>query len=502
SSLREEFSDSDATEKATSSPTLGSSTAKAKPRSEESMDSVEIESETPLPENRRANSPTEDNNFRLRCKKCGRKLRVNKSRAGQRIKCPKCENRISVPGHRDLSTDDAAPSPNEMSFTALARQLGAPPQQTNGDSDTEGAKAASPSKKSLSGRKYRKLTKVLEEKGLQSSQKLSERADALRELGQSGDSRAYEWLATDLDHNELQVRQAAAVGLGELGDPQAVPLFVALLDDRSMVMRKAALLGLGKTKDSRCVKPILLYGLNDPQMKFLASEAIMALGEVAVPALIELLEDQELGVVLEAIVLLGRIKDPRARRALMGVIDARQPLLQCHAIEALGQIGDTKSIGPLSRLLQSSNANVRASAAAALSKMASDKNVVAPLVQALDDPDEDVVVQAANGLGETGVKRAAEPLSKLLRSPHENVRVAAAQAMGALGDQRAVPHLMTLLDVDSQDVSLKVLTTLRAMKVPHISGELLKRLDSPNAKIRRRVVDALAPMGDGEVAEK
>lgn len=489
----------------TSSPSAGSLK-----KSDESMASVEIEDATPLPRNRESH-PTKDDPqsdiIRLRCKKCGRKLRVKSTRAGQRIDCPKCENKIFVPSRRDLKADSdqssarkRVVSDNELSFTALAKQLGSPAKSDPDTEATEGQQAAL--KRALSSRKYRKLTKVLEAEGLLPTEKLSQRADALRELGQSGDVRAYDWLVADLDHNELQIRQAAAVGLGDLGDPRSVPLLVSLLDDDSMVLRKAALLGLGKIKDPRSIKPLLLFGLNDPQMKFLASEAIIGMGQDAVQSLIELLDEQELGIVLEAIVLLGRIKDSRARRALMMVIDARQPLLQCHAIEALGQIGDPKSIGPLARLLKSPDANIRATAAGALSKMASNKNVVAPLVQALNDPDEDVVVQAATGLGETGVKRAAEPLSRLLHAPQENIRVAVAQAMGALGDQRAVPHLLALLDVDSQDLQLKVLSTLRTMKPPHISGELLKRLDHPNPVIRRRMIDVLAPIGDAEVAEQ
>lgn len=473
----------------------------------DTMASIEIETETPLPNNTSEKAASRSDVIRLVCKNCGRKLRVKKTRAGQRIKCPKCEQKIHIPSDRDRASDNQKSSPqslladDEISFKLLAKQLKTEEKKAKVSEETEKGKK-SKTKKGLSNRHYRKLMKPLEEKEVLPTDKIRLRTESLRELSSSGDPRAYDWLVADLEHNELPIRQAAIVGLGDFGDGRAVSLLVAVLDDDSMVLQKAALLSLGKLKDARAVKPLLLFGLSKPQMKFLASEAVVNLGEQAVQPLIELLDESDLGLVLEAIVLLGRLKNQRARRALTAVIDSRQPLLQCHAIEALGQLADPKSIGPLARLLESPDTNIRMTAAAALTRMASDKNIVAPLIKALKDPDDDVVVQAAKGLGESGVKRAAEPLSQLLRSPQEKIRVAAAQALGGLGDQRAVPHLLKLFEEESEDTQIKVLTTLRTLKPPHIGGSLLKHLNHPSPAVRRRVVDALGPIGDAEAAEQ
>lgn len=471
----------------------------------EGMSTVEFDRETMPSQNGKGITTQNNDLIRLTCKKCGRKLRVKKDRAGQRIKCPKCEQKISVPRKREKSAGDESSAKNsrashsmEIPFAELAKSLEDADAKTH-----ESEKTEKPARtKRLSFRKYRQLARRLENKGTLNTVDVRLRADALRELGQSGDARAYDWLVTDLDHVELQIRQAAAVGLGDLGDPRGVPKLVALLDEHSMVLRKAAILSLGKIKDPRAIKPLLLFGLTDPQMKFLASQAVLDMGDSAVQTLIELLEDNELGIVLEAVVLLGRLKAARARRALTGVIDSRHQLLQCHAIEALGQIGDPKAIGPLSRLLGNRDANIRVTAATALSKMASDRNVVAPLVKALKDPDEDVAAQAATGLGESGDKRAAEPLSRFLHSPKEKVRVAAAQALGTLGDERAVPLLLQLLDEESEETQIKVLTTLRTIKAPSIRKRVLKHLDHPKASVRRRVVDVLGPIGEADVAEQ
>jgi HEAT repeat protein len=222
----------------------------------------------------------------------------------------------------------------------------------------------------------------------------------------------------------------------------------------------------------------------------------------AVQTLIELLNDGKPGVVLEAIVLLGRIKDPRARRALTATMESQQPLLQCHAIEALGQLADSKSLGLFARLLDDPHANVRVTAAAALAKMGSDKNTVAPLVKALKDPDADVVIQAARGLGESGDKRAAGPLSRLLHSAEERVRTAAALALAHLGDARSIPQLLLLVDADNEEGPLKALAALRILKKPEVAGELLGRLNHPIPAIRRRLVDVLGIIGDAEVAER
>ena len=470
------------------------------------LSTVSFDNDTPLPPNQESKMVEPSDIIRLACNECGRKLRVRKDRAGKRIKCPKCEAKIAVPRPRSVMTDlDSSPRHQvpleqaEIHFADLAKELEKRAEKSaTDDSSTKDKKQ----KKSLSGRRFRQLTRILEEEGISSSDAVGKRADALRELGQSGDPRALDFLMADLENPNLQVRQAAVVGLGDLGERRAVPTLVALLDDHSMVIRKAAVLGLGKLKDPRAIKPLLLFGLVDPQMKFLASEAVLGIGEAGHQALIDLLEASELGVVLEAIVLLGRMKATRARRALMSVIDSREQLLQCHAIEALGHIGDPKSIGPLTRLLESKDANVRVTATAALSKMASQKNTVPALVKVLKDPDEDVVALAAQGLGESGDKRAAEPLSSFLNSSSEKVRVAAAQALGALGDKRAVPQLLRLLNGSSEETQIKVLISLRALEVPHISGEMLTHLHHPKAAVRRRVVDVLGLIGDAEVAEQ
>ena len=444
---------------------------------------------TPLPPHRKAKESKLDL-IRLTCRTCRRKLRVKADRAGQKIKCPTCEKVLQIPRpSREENTRDSSPD-----FKSLATELAAE-NKSAGDRGT-------PKKRALPNRKYRRLIKTLAEKGPFGPDKTRERADALRALGQSQDARAYDWLTADLEHQELPIRQSAAIALGELGDLRAMPLLVALLDDPSLVLRKAAILSLGKLKDRRSIKPLLLFGLENPQMKFLASEAIVEMGADAVQTLIELLNDSEPGVVLEAIVLLGRIKDPRARRALTRAIESQQPLFQCHAIEALGQLADSKTIGPIARLLNDPNASVRAMAAAALARMSSEKNVVGPLVKALSDSDEDVVVHAACGLGDSGDKRAVEPLSRLLRSPIPRVRESAAIALGHLGDSRAVGHLLPMLDAETDDVPLKALAALRALKDPQVAGPLLRHLSHPHPAIRRRIVDVLGTIGDAEVAEQ
>ncbi len=465
---------------------------------------VALGSKTPPPSNRNPQPDAPSNGvIRLACKQCQRKLRVKSEKAGQKIKCPKCETILKIPGQSPARNDAAEPqtlphhsSDIEVNFQELAEQMEVAEQAAKADSEISNPR------KTLSTRKYRQLSKVFAIEGVLNAEQLRQRVEALKELGHSGDSRAYEFLMADLEYADLQVRQAAVMGLGDLADSRAVPALVAVLDDHSMVMRKSAILGLGKIKDPRAIKPLLLFGLKIPQMKFMASEAVADIGEAAVLPLIELLEASELGLVLEAVVLLGRLKDSRARRGLMAVIDSRQQLFQCHAIEALGKLGDPKSVGSLIRLLSDSNANVRMTATAALSKMPEDRNIVAPLVKALKDPDEDVVIQAAKGLGECGDKRAADPLSRLLQSPNEQVRVAASQALGGLGDQRAVPYLLAMLETDSDETQIKVLTTLRTLKPPQIAGKMLTFLSHKNPAVRRRVVDVLGPIGDAEVAEQ
>ena len=55
------------------------------------------------------------------------------------------------------------------------------------------------------------------------------------------------------------------------------------------------------------VKPLLLLGLNDPMVRLVANDAVVQMGPAVVPELTSIVQAAHRGVVLDAIVALGRI---------------------------------------------------------------------------------------------------------------------------------------------------------------------------------------------------
>jgi len=137
------------------------------------------------------------------------------------------------------------------------------------------------------------------------------------------------------------------------------------------------------------------------------------------------------------------------------------------AAEALGKIGDTRAVEPLSKALSDESENIRKSAAKVLGKIG-DTRAVEPLSKALSDESESIRASAAKALGDIGDAQAVEPLIQLLDTElkdlkqirHSGAILKASEALGKIGDVRAV------------DCLIKVFTSYEKIKVRGPAGKL------------------------------
>jgi len=139
---------------------------------------------------------------------------------------------------------------------------------------------------------------------------------AARTLAEIHDPRVPEWLADMLSDPDPSVRQCAALGLRINPAAQAVPALVEALHD------------------------------HDPLVARLAGEALSAVGEPAVPSLIEILQTTSQIPVRtaaharrEAARTLAAIGDPRAVPALYSVLQDDSALLVYWAEQGLERMG-------------------------------------------------------------------------------------------------------------------------------------------------------------------
>jgi HEAT repeat protein len=115
------------------------------------------------------------------------------------------------------------------------------------------------------------------------------RREAAITLGEMGDERCVEPLCHALRDGDWQVREVTIEGLGQIGSP-AVELLIKLLRDWDV--RKYAIAALGKIRDERVLDPLMLQLKND-EFKDDALNALVELGEPALPRLVTALKDKD-----------------------------------------------------------------------------------------------------------------------------------------------------------------------------------------------------------------
>ena len=178
---------------------------------------------------------------------------------------------------------------------------------------------------------------------------------------------------------------------------------------------------------------------------------------------------------------LGALRVSAAEPWLIARLHHRDPLLRLACARALAEVGAVNELpeimaalaevgaepgdvvevmiafGPrgvpfLTELLVAGSLSERRLAAVALGHIAS-HHVLPELSATLEDPDDELVANAAGALGQLGDLKATPALIALLRDHRPLfVRVAAATALGALEDRRAAAALAEELDAEEWDL--------------------------------------------------
>ena len=181
------------------------------------------------------------------------------------------------------------------------------------------------------------------------------RREAAITLGEMGDERCVEPLAGALRDGDWQVREVAIEGIGQIGSP-AVDVLLKLLRDWDV--RKSAIVALGKIRDERVLEPLMQQLRNDEFMED-ATDALVNLGEPALPGLIKALKDKEELVRKQAVIALGRIKSPEAIDPLIEMLQNKDWFTRLTAAAALEAIGHERGRDAIKPLLKDSDMVVK-----------------------------------------------------------------------------------------------------------------------------------------------
>jgi HEAT repeat protein len=300
-----------------------------------------------------------------------------------------------------------------------------------------------------------------------------------------------EVLVNGLEDDAAELRMVAATAISHDAVAEATPALVDRLADPDPRVRLRVVRALGNVGDARDVDPIA--SLADGGSARLRKEVATALGEIggeaALAALDPLLDDPELGVRRNAVAALSqfprcrpieplveRLEDDAAeirRTAIYSIVDllSDAPAGQSHelrteVVQALSASRDGDVLDTLVELFDESTEARRRRNAAWLIGRVSDGDEVAiqTLVVALGDDDEAVRQFAATSLAIMGGPAVEDALLDALETMFGAGREMILYVLGKVGSERARRRLLSLLDevedLETQERTLAALSKL------------------------------------------
>jgi len=209
-----------------------------------------------------------------------------------------------------------------------------------------------------------------------SSHSAKERAQAAEELGHLGEKAipCIPDLIKTLKDPDGGVRAKAIIALGFLEATEAVLPMIDALEDQDEMVRSSAVAALSFLKDQRAVQPLLqLLGDKNNELRDRVLRALGRIGDLAaVKPLIHALKDPIPFVRWGAAVGLGFLNSPEAVEPLIScALYDEDCNMRWRAVEALGNIGDQRSVSSLLEITENmyEDFEVRSAAEVALRKI-------------------------------------------------------------------------------------------------------------------------------------
>ncbi len=143
-----------------------------------------------------------------------------------------------------------------------------------------------------------------------------------------------------LSATEPERRWWATRTLAQMDHPEVAPRLISALQDESLSVRQCAALGLRHHPSPQAI-PALVEALQggDRLLARLAGDALAAIGEAAIEALLQVIEHGQGEARLEAMRALALTKHPKAVQALFDALEGDSALLEHWASEGLERLG-------------------------------------------------------------------------------------------------------------------------------------------------------------------
>jgi HEAT repeat protein len=127
------------------------------------------------------------------------------------------------------------------------------------------------------------------------------------------------------------------------------------------------------------------------------------------------------------------------------------------------------------------------------------ERAAAKLLRLLDDPDEEVRIEAASGLGRIGDDSLALAVASHLQDASADVRRHVAVALGALGEPSVGPSLVVALSDPDESVVAAAAASLGHSRAKEATAALISvAKDAPRRAPARRAMESLLRLGTAE----
>lgn len=298
-------------------------------------------------------------------------------------------------------------------------------------------------------------------------------------------------LSRRLRSPKWELRAEAVRLLRDHPDPDNLSLLMPALSDQHPKVRYAAGEALVRLGEPAIPPVTRALRTGDAQLRETAIWVLAQMGHLAVGALVEALRDKEKTVRRLAAFALADIGDLRALEPLLAAIKDWDPEVRTAVVHALGRMWEP-AVGPLTGLLKDWNCDVRAAAAEALGQMRA-RQAVGSLVELLTDKEGKVRAAATAALGRIGGRTSAEALVEKLRSISPEHQKGVIQALLQLGDAAREPLAATLEDdrVQLRATAAEILGDLGQRRAVE---PLLAVLSDESMLVRHAAAQALAKL--------
>lgn len=206
----------------------------------------------------------------------------------------------------------------------------------------------------------------------------------------------------DLRSPDDDVRRRAAIRLSRVEHSSAVPALEDLLLDEDAAVRAAAVESLSRIGDRRCLEVLERFLCESRPDSYRAAEALVKWGRNALPAYRRALDEASTPVRIAVAEALGRLRDPAAVPHLLAALHDPSELMVQAAVKALMRIPDEEALLALAEGLDRCPRSTKLDIIDVLRKHR--VQAAAPgLCRQLDDPDQAICRRAGLALLEITV---------------------------------------------------------------------------------------------------